>query len=253
MNYTVNKLAKLSGVSIRTLHFYDEIGLLKPASRRDNNYRYYEEEQLLILQQILFFRELGFKLDDIQKILNSDDFDKVKALQSHKKILKQNLERTKKLLNTIDKTISHLNGRTKMIDKEMYEGFDAKKQLEYENYLVNSGKVSQQLLDQGKETVKHWNKEDWGKFHKEGDEINKSLVSLIEKNCAVSSAEVQKLIQRHYDWVKMCWTPNRESYIGLSDLYLEHADFKSFYEKYHPKLLKFLSSAMKIFAARKLS
>jgi DNA-binding transcriptional MerR regulator len=68
MAYTVNKLAKLSGVSVRTLHFYDEIGLLEPAYYGDNNYRYYEEEQLLMLQQILFFRELGFPLIDIQRI-----------------------------------------------------------------------------------------------------------------------------------------------------------------------------------------
>lgn len=67
MPYTVNKLAKLSGVSVRTLHFYDEVGLLKPAYYVENNYRYYEEEQLLLLQQILFYRELGFQLNDICK------------------------------------------------------------------------------------------------------------------------------------------------------------------------------------------
>ena len=76
MTYTVNQLAKLSGVSVRTLHFYDEIGLLKPAYYGENNYRYYEEEQLLILQQILFFREMGCPLNDIQRILSSNDFDK---------------------------------------------------------------------------------------------------------------------------------------------------------------------------------
>src|SRR5580693_668450 len=87
MAFTVNKLAKLSGVSVRTLHFYDEIGLLKPAYYGDNNYRYYEEAQLLMLQQILFFRELGFQLNDIQRIIASPDFDKIKALESHRKIL----------------------------------------------------------------------------------------------------------------------------------------------------------------------
>lgn len=91
MTYTVNKLAKLSGVSVRTLHFYDEIGLLKPAYLGDNNYRYYEEEQLLMLQQILFFRELGLPLSDIQRIVNSNDFDKIDALKSHKHILEKTL------------------------------------------------------------------------------------------------------------------------------------------------------------------
>ena len=84
MAYTVKKLAKLSGVSIRTLRFYDDIGLLKPAYYGDNKYRYYEEKQLLMLQQILFFRELGFSLVDIQRIIDSSDFDKTASLNSHR-------------------------------------------------------------------------------------------------------------------------------------------------------------------------
>ena len=80
MPYTVNKLARLSGVSSRTLRFYDEIGLLKPAFYGENQYRYYEEEQLLMLQQILFFRELGFPLSDIQRIIECDDFNKIESL-----------------------------------------------------------------------------------------------------------------------------------------------------------------------------
>src|SRR5579883_2731395 len=87
MTYTVKKLAKLSGVSVRTLHFYDEIGLLKPAYYGDNHYRYYEEEQLLMLQQILFYRKLGFSLNDIKNMIGSDDFNKIDALISHKQIL----------------------------------------------------------------------------------------------------------------------------------------------------------------------
>src|ERR1051325_8194832 len=103
MAYTVKKLAKLSGVSVRTLHFYDEIGLLKPAYYGDNGYRYYEEEQLLQLQQVLFFRELGFELSEIQKILASKDFDRISALERHKKILQTNITKTKTLIGTIEK------------------------------------------------------------------------------------------------------------------------------------------------------
>jgi len=124
MRYTVNKLAKLSGVSVRTLHWYDEIGLLKPAFYQTNGYRYYEEEQLLLLQQILFFRELGFKLNDIQKILDSSDFDKIKALYAHKSTLEKSVNRMHTLIHTIDKTILHLRGKKTMVDKELYSGFD---------------------------------------------------------------------------------------------------------------------------------
>ena len=108
MAYTINQLAKLSGVSTRTLRFYDEIGLLAPAFYGENHYRYYKEEQLLMLQQILFFRELGFPLNDIQRILSSDDFDKIESLKAHKSMLQSSLDRTATLIKTIDKTISHL-------------------------------------------------------------------------------------------------------------------------------------------------
>src|SRR3984885_2850855 len=123
MAYTVKKLAKLSGVSIRTLHFYDEIELLKPAYYGENNYRYYEEEQLLMLQQILFYRELGFSLNDIQRIISSDDFNKIDALISHKQVLVGNHDRTTKLIETIDQTILHLRGKITMRDEELFVGF----------------------------------------------------------------------------------------------------------------------------------
>src|SRR5438105_12495536 len=123
MAYTVNKLARLSGISARTLHFYDEIGLLKPAYYGDNNYRYYEEEQLLILQQILFYRELSFPLNDIQRIISSDDFNKIDSLISHRQVLAQNLDRTKKLINTIDQTIAYLRDKITMHDEELFVGF----------------------------------------------------------------------------------------------------------------------------------
>lgn len=136
MAYTVQKLAKISGVSVRTLHFYDEIGLLKPAYIEANGYRYYEEKQLLLLQQILFFRELGFELKQIQKILGKGDFDKVAALHSHKKVLQTNIERTKQLIKTIEKTINHLSGEKKMKDPEIYHGFSKEKQEEYEKQII---------------------------------------------------------------------------------------------------------------------
>ena len=119
MPYTVKKLAKLSGISIRTLRFYDTIGLLKPAYYGDNNYRYYEDEQILTLQQILFYRELGFPLSDIQRIMSSDEFNKIDALISHKQILAQSLDRTKQLIKTIDQTIAHLRGKKFMRDEEV--------------------------------------------------------------------------------------------------------------------------------------
>jgi DNA-binding transcriptional MerR regulator len=123
MAYTVKQVAAMSGVSVRTLHFYDETGLLKPARQGANGCRFYEEPQLLTLQQILFYRELGFELKQIKEILGRDDFEKVAALQSHRKVLQENLARTRTLIETIDKTIKHLKGTKKMKSEEMFVGF----------------------------------------------------------------------------------------------------------------------------------
>ena len=123
MAYTVKQVAAMSGVSVRTLHFYDETGLLKPAYHGANGYRFYEEPQLLTLQQILFYRELGFELKQIKRILGRADFEKVAALQSHRKVLQKNLTRTRTLIETIDKTIKHLKGTKKMESEEMFLGF----------------------------------------------------------------------------------------------------------------------------------
>lgn len=253
MTYTVNQLAKLSGVSSRTLHFYDEIGLLKPSFYGDNQYRYYEEAELLILQQILFFRELGFPLRDIQRIIVSPDFDKVEALNSHKKLLERNLDRTQKLIKTIDKTVAHLRGKIIMNDIEMYEGFDLKKQQEYENYLVDAGVLTQKEIDDSWKNIKDWKKENWDKFQQKGDELNKALVAAIKAELSPNASEVQELIGRHYAWVKHFWTPDKQSYVGLGEMYLAHPDFRAFYEAYHPKLAEYLVEAMKIFAENNLS
>lgn len=252
MPYTVNKLAKLSGVSARTLHFYDEIGLLKPAYYGENNYRYYEEKQLLLLQQILFYRELGFPLNEIQKILSSDNFNLIEALESHKHILKGDLDKTKNLIKTIDKTIAHLRGKETMKLEEIFHGFTAEKQKLYEDFLVENG-VSQEVINQCRDKVKHWKKEQWIEHKHEADEMYAELAAAIDQHLAPSSAEVQALIKKHYQMTTVFWTPTRESYIGLSQLYCSHPDFVKFYDDIHPKLLRFLVEAMKIYAEKKLS
>src|SRR5881394_1945132 len=114
MAYTVKQLALMSGVTVRTLHFFDEMALLKPAYHRANGYRFYEEPQLLMLQQILFYRELGFELKRIKQVLGRAKFEKVAALNSHRKVLEKDLVRMRTLIETIDKTIHHLKGTKKM-------------------------------------------------------------------------------------------------------------------------------------------
>jgi len=253
MNYTVNKLATLSGVSIRTLRFYDEIDLLKPAFIGDNGYRYYQEQQLLLLQQILFFRELGFELKQIQRILGQSDFDKIEALRSHKKVLRKRIGRMETLMTTIDKTINHLQGQP-MKDKEMYRGFDPEKQKEYEKYLLDHyGEAARKGLAESKENTKNWTKADHDRAFKQAQDITIELIAAIEKKLTPDSPTVQKLIAKHYVWMKQFWTPNKEAYIGLGQLYLTNPEFRKMWDAKHPKIAQFYADAMKVYAERELA
>ena len=252
MVYTVNKLAKTSGVSTRTLRFYDQIDLLKPAFYGDNRYRYYKEEQLLILQQILFFRELGFPLNDIQQILSSNDFDKIESLKTHRAAIEARVEVSKKLLKTIDTTISHLRGKLIMSDIEMYDGFDPKKQQEHEKYMLEMGVISQQQIDESWEKVSDWKKSNWEAFKEEGEVLNQALAQAMVAQHQPQSEVMQGLVQKHYDWVKHFWTPTKETYLGLGQMYLDHPDYRTFYDRYNPGLTEHLVEAMKYFAELQL-
>jgi DNA-binding transcriptional MerR regulator len=265
MSYTVKKLAKLSGVSIRTLHYYDEIGLLKPAFISEAGYRYYQEEQLLMLQQILFFRELGFGLKQIKRILKRSDFDKSIALQTHKKILQDKIKRLQELIVTIDTTSKHLNERHAM-NKDMFKGFDVdseqqklfEKYLEeyfdkYSNTLGSKAMVEfKKHAEEAKKNVKHWAQEDWQKSGKEFDAICLALVNLMEKNFSPDSSEVQQVIERHFRWLSKFWTPNKESYAGHAD-FIKYSELKNAYNRYNSELADFASNAIKAFARTQLS
>lgn len=253
MAYTVKKLAEVSGVSIRTLHFYDEIGLLKPAYYGSNGYRFYEEEQLFLLQQILFFRELGFELKQIQRVLGKKDFDKVSALSSHRQVLQKNLRRTKELIKTIDRTIDHLKGTKQMKDREMYCGFS--KHVEYQTYLKNRIGEDHASFTESEKNVKHWAQADWERSNKEFEGICKDLAQMMGSFLSASSEEVQAVIQNHHQWLQNFWTPTRESYIGLGQGYTEFAWKQTFepYDANHPKFAQFLAEGMRVFAERELT
>jgi MerR family transcriptional regulator, thiopeptide resistance regulator len=251
--YIVKELAKLSGVSVRTLHFYDEIGLLKPARYGENGYRYYEREQLLLLQQILFFRELGFQLNDIQRVLGSDNFDKVSALKSHRKVLEQNAERAHELIRTIDKTIASLQGGKSMKPQEMYLGFDKAKQVEYEQYwLKKGGDCAKKLVAESKKNTKNWKTADYESAKNEFDRLDEALTEELKKKKSAGSRDVQDIVRRHFALIQRFYQPTREAYSGLGQMYADHPDFRKSYDAFHPNLAEFWAEAMKVFAVGEL-
>lgn len=248
MTYTVAKLAKISGVSVRTLHWYDEVGLLKPAYHGSNGYRYYEEEQLLTLQQILFFRELGFELKQILRVLGRGDFDKMVALSSHRQVLQKNLDKIRKLIKTIDKTLEHLKGTKKMKENEIFSGFSKEKQAEYEKQIIERfGQQGKAHIEESKQNAKKWSKADEENFKKEFAAICKELTGLLEKNFNPSAKEVQAVIRKHFLWLSKCWTPTKESYAGHGQ-FIADSELRKAYAIYHDRLPEFIAEAIQVFA-----
>lgn len=258
MAYTVKKISELSGVTVRTLHFYEEEGLLQPAYYGSNGYRYYEEKQLLQLQQILFFKELGFTIKQIKKVLGRSDFDQLSALYSHRKSLSQEWEKIGKLLHTIDNTIKHLQGKKKMKDKEIFDGFCitlVKKAKPGASYAKAEEIVGKSVKNPTKdiEDVKKRGQAFYDNINKTACELFKELSICIEKGLNPSSVEVQQLIQRHHDLIEQFHHATKEVYKATAQLYREHPEIRKQLDPFHPKLAEFMSQGMTIFADRELS
>ena len=240
MRYTVKQLANLAGVSTRTLHYYDEIGLLHPASYGDNGYRYYGDEAVLRLQQILFFRELDFSLDQIKTILDRPDFDMLHALKSQRKALTERVDRLNSLIETVDKTMKHIRGEIEMSQKDFYSGFDEEKQKKY------AEEAQQRWGDTAAESQKRWESqtveeknEILGKMH----DISAGVGANMDKG--PESAEVQYWIDRWYKHINQYFYDcSLEIFEGLGHMYVEDPAFKETYENLRPGLAAFMEKAM---------
>lgn len=251
MSYTVKSLAKISGVSVRTLHFYDDIKLLLPHHVGENGYRYYQEEELLRLQQILFFKELGLELKDIKSIIDKPDFDKVATLLSHKEFLLKKADKTKELILNIDQTVKRLNGDKTMNDKELFRGLSKEEQEQHEKYLINRyGDNAKKHIDESKKKTSTWNQDQWNEAANMWDAILKDLAQLLAKNQPVDAPEVQAVLKRHFEFIKQTWTPDYHSYIGMCESYVGSEWAKAFlaHDPNHPRLAQFLADAAKVFA-----
>lgn len=255
MKYTIKQVAQLSGVSIRTLRFYDEIGILKPAFYGENGYRFYENEQLLILQQILFYRELEFTLGEIKQTLLRDDFNKLDALNSHKKVLEGKLKRIKNLLSTLNKTIANLSGENTMTTKEIYFGFSPEDLPRYDKIAITElGEVAEKFIKLRKEITKDWGKTEWDKTHQDWCELCLELTSALEKDMSPTSVKVQEIIKKQYKYfIKIYPSPTKEEFLSICKINCTHPEYKKIFDFYHPKLAEFTREAMEVFANNNLS
>jgi DNA-binding transcriptional MerR regulator len=242
--YTVKKLAKMAGVSVRTLHHYDEIGLLTPSVRTDAGYRVYGEKELIRLQQILFYKELDFALRDIQELLDNPAFDNLLALQGHRKAIVARKNRLTVLLETIDKTILKLKGeQTMLTNEELYAGFnknqaDAIRQEAIEKY-------GNEMVETSENNLRKLSKEDFEKLKKQGEDIAAAIANLM--HLSPYDDEVQAQIHLHYKHIVQMWggaVPNEnipDVYRNLATLYVED---KRFYADAPTGFTEFLGKAI---------
>lgn len=244
---SIKQLSNLAGVSVRTLHFYDQIGLLIPQRVRENNYRFYTQDSLLILQQILFYRELEFSLDQIDAILNQPDFNLVDALEGHRDALKGKAKRLNTLLDTIDNTISNLKGQKDMTQTQYFKGFSDEQQAEYEKEAAQ--KWDPEMVHESNRRYKNLSRADKNGLGAEGERITLALRDAMPKG--VNAPEVQALVgewQKHISFFSDC---TDEMLLGLGTMYVDDPRFKAFYDRIDPNLAEFLSEAIKVYCAER--
>ena len=241
--FTVKQLSKLAGVTPRTLHHYDAIGLLKPSRIGENGYRYYGEGSLLRLQQILLYRELDMSLEDIKSIVSRRDFDVLGALQSHKLALKQQVARLDRLIETVEKTMEHLKGETQMNNNDLFNGFTEEQQ---EKFALEA----EHLYDP--ETVRASNRK-WKSYSstekerimKEGKAIYVELIAVIPRGA--DDPRVQALIGRWHKHMQNFWSPSDRQLLELAKSYYDDPRFRATFDSLDPGLAKFIGEAVKIY------
>jgi DNA-binding transcriptional MerR regulator len=247
MVYTVNELARLAGVSVRALHYYDELGLLKPKYRNPNGYRQYGEETVARLQQIMFFRELDFSLNEIGKILSQPGFDALEALQAHKVLLSKRARRIHELQATINRTIKNLKGERSMEIKEYYQGF-SKGQIEKYREEVRQ-KWGENTLKDSEERVMDMGKQKFSALQAEGGKIFQTISDNMANG--FGSDLVQAQVVKWREWLENFHHYTDEAVLGLGQVYSQDPRFAKFFEKYNKDLPAFLTRAIEYYCGQK--
>jgi MerR family transcriptional regulator, thiopeptide resistance regulator len=249
--HTVKQLARLSGVSVRTLHYYDQIGLLRPAQVGANGYRYYGRTELLRLQQILLHRELGLPLDAIATLLDDSDRSRIERLREHRRQLAQRAEQFQALIATVDRTIIELEGGLMVDTKHLYSGFSAEKQAGYEAELIERyGEPVRGEIEASRRHVGKFGPEAVAVRMRELAEVEAELAQHCRRQTPAGDSALNGLLERHRAWVSCMWgKPCPASrYAGLADLYESHADFRARYEQLAPGLADYLPAVMRAYA-----
>lgn len=246
MNYTVKQLAKTAGVSVRTIHYYDEIGLLKPAFVKENGYRGYTDAELLRLEQILFFKELDFTIEEIVRIMTASDFDTAAALRDQKKYLELKEYKVKRQIATINIAINNLKGgeitmqTTPTTIQDNMEEYKKEAKARWGNTAA---------YKQSKERTANWTKVDYDRIAEKTNSLTKELALTMDKG--FDSPEFQALVDQHHQAIELFYDCSPEMYRGLASMYASDPRFSAFYDKFRPGLAEVLHKAINYYCDQK--
>jgi MerR family transcriptional regulator, multidrug-efflux activator len=248
MGYTVSEVAQLAGVSVRTLHYYDEIGLLKPASVNPSGYRLYSDADLEKLQQILFFKEIGFELSVVKEILDHPDFDRKQALEAHRQLLVEKMERLQRIVNTVDKTLEALKGGQTMAAGKMFDGFDMRDIEAHMNQYADEARerYGKERVDAVIQRTSQYSAERWAGIIQKWDEIFRKVAALMDKG--PKALEVQQAVHE----IRQLITDNfynctLDIFRGLGNLYVDDERFTANIDRHGKGLAEFLKQAIHVY------
>lgn len=254
MEYTVQKLAKLAGVSTRALRYYDELGILKPARINSSGYRIYGAKEVDRLQQILFYRELGVPLDTIKSIVTHPDFDGVAALRAHREQLLDRRSQLDALIANVDKTIAVTEGRiAEMSDKDKFEGFKQKLIDDNERQYGREvrEKYGDDAVDRSNAKVKGMTEEQHAEATRLSEELTAALADAFREGDPAGEL-AQRAAELHKRWLMFYWpTYSPEAHAGLAQMYVDDERFTAYYDKEQPGTAAFLRDAIRIYTGQR--
>ncbi|WP_336785549.1 MerR family transcriptional regulator [Paenibacillus sp. MMO-177] len=253
MEYTVQKLGQLAGVSTRTLRYYDELGLLKPARVSSSGYRIYGQAEVDLLQQILFFRELGLGLEQIRQIIQDPAFDKSTALKEHREQLLDRRRQLDVLIRNVEQSIEHAEGRINMSDKQKFEGFKQKQIDENEKKYGKEirEKYGDDRVNASNAKLSNMTQEQYDEVTRLGEEIKITLAEAFKTGDPAGEL-AQKAAELHKRWLMFYWKEySREAHAGLSQMYVDDERFTAYYDTDQPGTAAFLRDAIHIYTGVK--
>jgi len=253
MEYTVQKLGRLAGISTRTLRYYDEIGILKPARINSSGYRIYGEEEVDRLQQILFYRELGLQLEDIKAIMASPSFDRVRALKEHHVQLLDKRRQLDLLIANVEKSIASTEGRMTMSDQEKFEGFKQKMIDDNENQYGKEirEKYGDETVDRSNAKLKGMTQEQYEEVTRLADNLYATLAEAFKQGDPAGEL-AQRAADLHKQWLTYYWSDySKEAHAGLAQMYVDDERFTAHYDARQPGTAAFLRDAILIYTGMK--